>query len=290
VNAISSEVVPVGLEDRLPLSCTRLGTCCHGHRIMVSPWEIARLAHGLQVSAARVRDEHTRDGGTCLRADGMLGTQGPAAHRAPACTWYADGHGCRAHGHRPLACRLYPLGRDRPAGTVRYYHLGPEFPCSTLCPSLDTSKRQSFGEYLIEQDTAAAEAAHDGYAAMAYGMVNAALVIADAGVMSRAQVGERFSVLRRLSPDERTTAMGTGWYDLLTIPPVGWTIDASAFVAAHGHVLANMVQRHFSAANVDLALAVEVELLMALHLGSTVGADPQVMGDLVQAPVRALAT
>lgn len=251
---------------------------------MVSPWEIARLAQGLQVHPRVVRDERTRDGGTCLKADGAVGSHGPAAHRTNACTWYADDASCRVHSHRPMACRLYPLGRDRPHGEVRYYHLGPGFPCSTLCPSLDQANQQTVGEYLIEQNASSAEEAHDGYAAMAYGMVNAAVVIADAGVMSRSRLCERFADLRGLTPDERVTTLGPEWYDLLVIPPVRWTMDASAFVAAHGHVLASMIQRRFSANDADLSLAVDLELLLALHLGSTVGTDHEAMSGLLQAP------
>ena len=263
-----------------------MGTCCHGHRIMVSPWEIARIAQALQVHPRVIRDERTRDGGTCLMADGAVGIHGGPAHRVAGCTWYDANQGCRIHAHRPLACRLYPLGRDRPHGAVRYYHLGPDFPCSSLCPSLDRTQVKTVGEYLIEQNASSAEEAHDGYAAMAYGMVNAALVIADAGVMPRSLLREVFSQLRGLTPDERAVKLGGEWCDLLQTPPVRWTMDASAFVAAHGHVLASMIQRRFSAPEADLALAVEVELLMALHLGSTVGTDPDVMADLLHTPTN----
>jgi len=167
---------------------------------------------------------------------------------------------------------------------ARYYYLGPSFPCSDLCPSLDQTKQQTVGEYLIEQNPSSAEEAHDGYAALAYGMINAAAVIADAGVMPRSRLRERFSDVRELTPDERASKLGTEWCDLLTIPPVRWTMDASAFVAAHGHVLASMIQRRFSGTDADLALAIDLELLMALHLGSTVGTDPHVMGNLLRAP------
>lgn len=279
-------VIPLTAQNRLPLTCTRLGTCCHGHRILVSPWELAWLAHGMGITPRALRDERTVNGGTQLQADGAPGVHGPASHRVPACTLYDATSGCRAHAHRPLACRLYPLGRQRHEGAIRYYHPGTVLPCRELCPTVSELPERTVGEYLREQDITAGAAAHDAYASLAYGLVNAALVIADAGEISRAQLGDHLTLMRTWSADERVLQMGSAWYDALIIPDLAIIADAGAFAAHHGRLLAKGLQEDFhqrSDANA-LADAARLELLLALHLGSTVGADATVMATLIQPP------
>jgi len=279
-------VTPLTATDRLPLTCTRLGTCCHGHRILISPWELAWLAHGIGLTPRALRDARTFNGGTQLMADGPVGIHGPASHRVPACTLYDAELGCRAHAHRPLACRLYPLGRQRHAGAIRYYHPGAVMPCRELCPSVTELPERSVGEYLQEQDLTAGEAAHDGYAALAYGLVNAALVIADAGEISRAALGDHLAKLCTWTAHERVTCMGHEWYDLLTIPDLPVSADAATFVADHGLLMANRLQDEFHRRPPTKALTETacLELLLALHLGSTVGADAATMAILIQPP------
>lgn len=276
-------MLPLSVHDRLPLTCTRLGTCCHGHRIVLCPWEIARLAHGMGVSARVLRDERMEDGGTRLRADGPPGIHGPPAHRVPACTLYDASRGCVAHEHRPLACRLYPLGRQRHAGAIRYYHPGAELPCRALCPTVVELPEQSVGAYLATQDIADGEAAHDAYAAFSYGLVNAALVIADAGGITRAALAEQLATVRGWSGDERARQLD-GWYDPLTIPELPATLPAGDFAAAHGHLLAERLRSDFVHRADGLADAARLEILLAVHLGSTVGADAAVMAALIAQP------
>jgi uncharacterized protein len=279
-------VKPLATSDRLPLTCTRLGTCCHGHRILLSPWELAWLAQGMGITPRVLRDTRMEDGGTRLRADGAVGVHGPPAHRVPACTLFDPTSGCRAHSHRPLACRLYPLGRQRHEGSIRYYHPGAEVPCLELCPTVSELPERTVGKYLQEQDIVAGAIAHDGYAALAYGLVNAALVIADAGGISRSELGDYFAVLRTWSAPERVAKLGPGWYDALIIPDLPVLADVGAFVAAHGQLLAQRLHAEFMAQSAASTLgdAARLDVLLALHLGSTVGADAAVMASLIQSP------
>lgn len=275
---------PLTGDDRLPLTCTRLGTCCHGHRIVLCPWELAWLAHGLKVTPRDLRDTRMTAGGTQLRNDGPLGQHGPPAHRVAACTLYALEAGCRAHAHRPLACRLYPLGRERHEGRIRYYHPGDTFPCRVLCPTVESLPERTVDVYLAEQATAAGEAAHDAYAALAYGLVNAALVLADGERIARATLAAEFAAMCTWTPDERAMRLGTPWYDLLTIPDLPATADGRAFAEAHARLLAATIQAQVTrdAAPDALGTAARRELLLALHLGATVGALPTVMATLIQ--------
>jgi Fe-S-cluster containining protein len=272
--------------DRLQLTCTRLGTCCHGHQIFVCPWEVALLARGLGLGVLEFRDRHTDCGGTRLIFNGPALAHGPDSHRGkPACTLYDPARGCSAHGHRPLVCRLYPLGRQRRSARSIYYQIGERLPCFSLCPTVSELPAQSVGDYLASQDITAAEAAHDAYAALAYGMVNAALVITrHVGAAEAAGLPAFFAALRQLGPAERPARIPASWLDRLTLPPDGLPLDdPAAFVTGHGQALALALQAEFAAATAPDALlqAARLYLALALHLGATVGTDAEVMARLL---------
>jgi uncharacterized protein len=274
---------PLSAVDRLPLTCTRLGTCCHGHRILVTPWEVSRLAVALGVTPRDVRENHLTQGGTQLLADGIVGIHGPPAHRVPGCTFYDPACGCRVHSERPLACRLYPLGRERHDGGIRYYHPGQVPPCRELCPTVDALPLKTVGEYVTEQDLVAGEVAHDAYAALAYGLVRAAVVFVDAGAVPRTTVQHWFANACTWDGGNRAQQLTPVWYDRLTIPELSATLDARQFVDEHGKMLSSQLTSEFLNHTSPSALqaAAQLELLMALHLGPTVGADVSVMAALL---------
>ncbi len=80
-------------------ACAGCGRCCFHKRIVVSPYEIARIAAVLALSTTEVIARYTSEGGTILkqREDG-------------GCS-LLNGKHCGVHDGRPLVCRLYPLGR-----------------------------------------------------------------------------------------------------------------------------------------------------------------------------------
>lgn len=280
-------VTLLNANDRLPLTCTRLGPCCHGHQVFISPWELARLAHGVGLTLRTFRDRHTDTGGTRLIANGPPAAHGPPAHRGkPACTFFNQQAGCTVHPHRPLACRLYPLGRERHQGAIRYYHPGREFPCIALCPTVVDLPTLSVGEHLADQQITAPEIAHDGYAALAYGMIKAAAVIATQSPdVDAAALRTYFHTMNRLTPQARPTHIPATWLDLLTIPELPVPIDDPAtFVAAHGQALVTAMQREFANSQRPSAFddAARLHVILALHLGTTVGTDANVMAELLE--------
>jgi Fe-S-cluster containining protein len=98
---VSGEPVPVvhARTSAFSYQCRACSRCCYGRRIQVNPYELARLARGLGITTTDVIERFTVDNGTAL------------AHRADtACVFLGD-TGCTVHADRPLACRLYPLGR-----------------------------------------------------------------------------------------------------------------------------------------------------------------------------------
>jgi uncharacterized protein len=93
-------------------ACAGCGRCCFEKRIVVSPYEIARIAATLSLSTTEVIARYTVEGGTVLR------------QREDGGCSLLEGKHCGVHGGRPLVCRLYPLGRIVEKGeTERFIQL-----------------------------------------------------------------------------------------------------------------------------------------------------------------------
>lgn len=95
-------------------ACRACNRCCHEKVIRLNPYEVLRLATLLGLSTTEALARFTREGGAALAArdDGSCVFLGPA--------------GCTVHAARPLACRLYPLGRHRtPSGEERFAEVEP---------------------------------------------------------------------------------------------------------------------------------------------------------------------
>lgn len=96
-----------GLSAETPFSyaCQRCSRCCRDKLIQVNPYEIARLARSLGLSTTEFIRLHLEPEHPYLRRqdDGACVFLGP--------------EGCTVHAHRPLVCRVYPLGRHVLSGT-----------------------------------------------------------------------------------------------------------------------------------------------------------------------------
>jgi Fe-S-cluster containining protein len=94
-------------------ACNRCSRCCYRMLIQVNPYEIGRLAQLMGVSTSAFVARWTK-GGAGLH----LG------HKESGACVFLGPQGCEVHSDRPLACRLYPLGRHvEPDGTERWSHL-----------------------------------------------------------------------------------------------------------------------------------------------------------------------
>jgi hypothetical protein len=259
----------VGLGDVLPLTCTRGGSCCHGHLVRVNPWEVARLAcvdgeagaDATREAVKAFRAACVSGCGTTLRFDAPADARnrsrggavvGPDGTRSfGACRLHAAGQGCTRHEARPLACRLYPLARvsrgeaDASSGLAgpvrgaRYAVRGAAFPCLSGCPEVRDAPQLRVADYLAGQDTAAAEAAHDAYLGLVAELGDGALVLLlDSGL---AASGDRrtLAAWRALSQRDaaaRAAAMPVGWgawEEALLSPPVAFR-EAGAVVGPGG--------------------------------------------------------
>jgi Fe-S-cluster containining protein len=84
-------------------TCRACSRCCRDKVILVGPHEILGMSRALGIGTTEFLSRYTEQGGTSLRTseDGRCIFVGP--------------DGCRVHAHRPLVCRLYPLGRKTDA-------------------------------------------------------------------------------------------------------------------------------------------------------------------------------
>jgi len=273
---MSTTFVHVALDQQLPLTCSRGGTCCHGNRIGLNPWELARLAHARGLTPATFRERFTSEGGIVLRFDGPADDRG-----LPACSQYLGGDdpGCTVHDARPLVCRLYPLGRRQQGERTGYIHLGSTFPCLSGCPAVASLPKRTVAAYLESQDVSAAETAHDAYLEIMQHLADAALVLLlDSGL---AKSGDRLTLRRwrelGAGPAElRVKTLGPTWLDRLMTPLIEGPLDEPAVFAAHHHEALQAAAQDELASLADIPSlrdASSLMMAMALHLGRALGAE-----------------
>lgn len=269
----------LALDQRLPLTCTREGCCCHGKLVRVNPWELACLALARALSARCFRDTSTEEGGTRLRCDGPAGWSG-----LPACSQYRPGLGCLGHVGRPLACRLYPLGRElRLGGEVRYVHDGSRLPCLEACPGVAELPALSVADYLVDQGVAAGEAAQDACLELAQDLAEVAFVVwQDSPLRSQGvAVLGRWRALCRSDAVVRVGQLPPIWLDRLMLPELEHPLeDAAGWVAAHRAALQTAMQAEFAVLREPSALleASAIALGLALHLAESCGAEVRALG------------
>jgi hypothetical protein len=95
--------------------CNACNRCCYNKAIRVGPYEALRLSRRLGITTTEFFARYTEAGGTVLRTQ-------PEDY---ACVFLGP-RGCTVHADRPLACRIYPLGRwVSPDGEESFGHLTP---------------------------------------------------------------------------------------------------------------------------------------------------------------------
>jgi Fe-S-cluster containining protein len=130
--------------DPLQLSCGTGGcasNCCKsGDPIVLNPYEIALICCESNMSYEDLLDIVDTD-----RADGFPLVMLP---REPACHFWTK-QGCSIYKARPLACRLFPIGRVYDNMQSRFVLPGRNF-----CDGLVPEPARTVGDYLKTQDTA----------------------------------------------------------------------------------------------------------------------------------------
>jgi Fe-S-cluster containining protein len=108
-----SPVVPVQLweQDKLRFRCHQgiacFNKCCESADIVLTPWDIVRMARHFGVTTREAIDRYTAD--FDIDGQGMPGLKLARKEGSTACLHLGPG-GCGIYPDRPVACRYYPLG------------------------------------------------------------------------------------------------------------------------------------------------------------------------------------
>jgi Fe-S-cluster containining protein len=268
------QITQLNLEDTLPLTCSRSGTCCHGKLVLINPWELFCLAKDKKNTTREFRDLYTEFGGTKLQFDGK-----PGWKEQQACGQYVEGFGCSVHLGRPLACRLFPLGRKIQSAEVHYIYEGAKFPCLDGCPEVVELPQLSVGKYLEGQETDAFEKAQDEYLELMQNLADMAFeLFLDTGL---AESGDTktlplWKLMGDESPENLANRIGQEWLDCLMIPEISDDcIDPIAFIQKHTEILQTKAHEKFGAltTNQEFHEASGIIMGVALHLAQGIGAD-----------------
>jgi uncharacterized protein len=233
------------------------------------------MAAAKGINSRVFRDRYCEFGGIRLRFDGPTGWKGLAA-----CSQYVPAGGCSVHAGRPLACRLYPLGRERRGTSLHFMHRGSDFPCLDGCPEVVDLPHLTVADYLSGQDVAAGAAAQDEYLELMQRLADGAFaLLLESGL---AESGDRMTLhLWReqgiVQPDRLAKRIGSEWIDRLMLPDViDGGDDPAAFCRRHHDMLQSKAQESFGNLDTFAALreASGVMMGLALHLGRGLGANP----------------
>lgn len=262
------------LRDKLPLTCSRTGTCCHAKTVRLNPWELACLAEAKKLTPKEFRDRYYDFGGILLRFDGA-----PGWRQQSACSQYLPNFGCSVHLGRPLACRLYPLGRQRQGEELYYIYQGTVFPCMDGCSEVLDLPQLSVAAYIEGQSTQRFEMAQDKYLELMQNLADVAFVLLlESGL---AESGDRKTLrlwreMGKEAPGQLAERLGPEWIDRLMLPELKGLDDPIAFSHQHYEQLLSKAQESFGTLEnvIDFCQASGLMMGLALHLGRGLGADP----------------
>jgi len=267
-------------DDKLPLTCSRTGTCCHGKMVLLNPWELVCLAREKKITPAEFRDRYCDFGGIRLQFDGEVGWKAQQA-----CSQYVPDFGCSVHLGRPLACRLYPLGRQIQSEEVHYIFEGNEFPCLEGCPEVTELPYLSVGEYLKGQETDKFENAQDKYLDLMQNLADLAFELLLETGLSASGDKKTLPLWRKMGqelPEALVRRIGPGWMDCLMLPEITDDLDDPiSFARKHNDLLQLKAQQEFGSLQTNQEFHKASVLIMgvALHLARGIGANPQMLAE-----------
>jgi Fe-S-cluster containining protein len=96
--------------------------CCSDVTIVLTPYDVLRMKHALQLDSAEFLEKYTLSPfGKDQKIPAVILKMDPATKRCP----FVTDEGCRIYADRPWACRIYPLGMaepDNPTPSDRAFH------------------------------------------------------------------------------------------------------------------------------------------------------------------------
>ncbi len=249
------------------------GTCCHGNRVRINPWELRQLAIATDLSVDDFQNRFTTEGGLFLRFDGPKNKHGKGS-----CLLFNGEKGCSVHYARPLACRLFPLGRQKQGNSVTYFYEGDSFPCLNGCDEVLRLPRLTVQEYFIGQEISPFEQAQDGYLEVVQNLADIALsLVIDTDLNSMAvTVLQHWRILCLKTPKELLENITVDWKNALFDPMISRDIsNVEDFIVAHNSIMEQKAEQEMSSfTEIDEVNVFANEILsIALYLSHTIGAD-----------------
>jgi Fe-S-cluster containining protein len=261
-------------QDILPLTCSRSGTCCFGKAVWLNPWEIVCFSKEKKTTSKIFRDLYCEFGGIKLRFDGKQDHKGQQA-----CSQYVDDVGCSVHLGRPLACRLYPLGRQIQFNKSEYIYQGNQFPCLNDCSEVLELPKMNVGDYIKGQEAGEFEKAQDEYLIIMQNIADIAFALLLESGLSESGDTKTLAAWRIIgneSPEVLAARIGQEWIDYLMIPTIDNSIkDPVIFAQKHNEILLEKAQEKFGSIQTyeELREAAVLMIGVALHLAKGLGAD-----------------
>jgi Fe-S-cluster containining protein len=241
---------------------------------MLNPWELLNFSKEKGITPREFRDLYCEFGGVRLRFNGTQDKKGQHA-----CSQYVENAGCSVHQGRPLACRLYPIGRQVQFDKAQYIYEGDKFPCLTDCAEVLDLPQMSVGEYLKGQEAIPYEKAQDEYLIVMQNIADIGFeLLLDTGL---AESGNTKTLagwreLGNVLPEVLAEKIGQDWMDSLMIPELEQeTENPIAFVQKHNDLLLLKAQEEFGSIQ-SLQQLQEASVLIigvALHLARGLGAN-----------------
>lgn len=258
----------------LPLTCTRSGTCCFGKAVMLNPWEIVCFSKAKKITTREFRDLYCEFGGIQLRFDGKEDKKGKKS-----CSQYIPDFGCSVHEGRPLACRLYPLGRQIQFDKAQYIFEGTTFPCLTDCAEVLELPKMSVGDYLKGQKADLFEKAQEEYLKVMQNIADIGFeLFLDSGLSESGDTKtlQIWRILGQESPDLLAIRIGKEWMDSLMIPEITDEIENPiTFAQKQNDLLVLKAQEKFGSIKTleELHKASVLMIALALLLSKSLGAE-----------------
>lgn len=243
---------------------------------MLNPWELVSLSREKKITSREFRDLYCDFGGIQLRFDGKQDKKGQQA-----CSQYINNVGCSVHLGRPLACRLYPLGRQIQFDKAHYMYEGDKFPCLTDCAEVLELPKLSVGDYLKGQGANPFEKAQDEYLVVMQNIADIAFeLLLDSGLTASEKTESllKWEEISNELPERLAERIGQEWIDCLMLPAISNTTDNSIiFAHKHNDLLQLKAQEKFGGlkTNEELMEASILILGVALHLARGLGANPK---------------
>jgi len=266
------QITALNTESILPLTCSRSGTCCFGKAVMLNPWEVYNFSREKKITPRAFRDLYCEFGGIRLLFDGKEDTKGQKA-----CSQYVDNIGCSVHLGRPLACRLYPLGRKVQFNKANYIFEGEQFPCLTDCAEVLGLPKLSVGDYLKGQKANSFEKAQDEYLKLMQDIADIGFeLLLETGLASSGDTEtlKAWRVIGNEAPEILAERIGNEWIDALMIPEINDT-NPITFTQKHHELLLLKVQENFGGLTTfkEIKEAAILLIAIALYLSRGLGAD-----------------